>query len=129
MTVERRKVADVAVQRAIDSLRSEVNRTSQEAGSLRNAIDGRWKDTIADGVLLEDVVLVDGTTTKLSHRLGRQLRGWTIVDVVPASSAAMTTGRYERVQSDGTNDADDARDLWLLATGFTTNLTVRVWVF
>lgn len=114
MILERRKVGDVATQRALDSVRNGANAASK---------------LFDDARAIADVVLVDGVVKRIDHGLGRAFSGWLLVDILPASSASMTTGRLERAVLDGSDIPDETRQLWLLATGFTTDLTVRLVVF
>ena len=80
---------------------------------------------IVNGVVIEDVRLTAGVTTRINHGLGRKLTGWILVDLQGAS----TTGRIERDPGTAVAPEPTAEQLWLKATGWGATITVSLWVF
>jgi len=72
--------------------------------------------SIVDGVLIEDIDLASGTSTKIAHKLGRKLRGWIVV--------GRTAAQHVYDENAGETDLDEF--LHLTAGG---TVTVNVWVF
>lgn len=65
----------------------------------------------------DHITLAAVTIKKLKHGLGRRLLGFVVVDSITTGTPAAVA----RVQTDGTNTADETTDLWLKA-----NIACRV---
>jgi hypothetical protein len=76
---------------------------------------------ILRGRLIEDVELANATDVDVQHLLGREFKGWAVVDLTGAS----TSGVIQR----STADYDHATTLRLTATGYGATITVSLWVF
>jgi hypothetical protein len=72
--------------------------------------------SIIDGILIKDVDLASGTSTKIAHKLGRTLQGWIIV----GRNAA------QHVYDENSGQTDLNTYLHLTAGG---TVTVNIWVF
>jgi len=72
--------------------------------------------SIIDGNIVEDIDLASGTTTKVAHKLGRNLRGWVVV--------GRTAAQHVYDANAGKTDLDQF--LHLTAGG---TVTVNIWVF
>jgi len=131
--IERIEVDDQTTNRAMEPMRERINELGRELDGVRDiaeGIDGVIKfDTVSApaGTTLpnEDIELPDATLVKLSHGLGKRLRGWLVTDL----RGSTTAGIISRVLSSGGVDADDKRDLWLRADDFGATVTVRVVVY
>lgn len=110
--VSRRTVEDTQTQRALDSQRSAVNETV--------------KAPIVNGKHISDTVLYDGDVVKIRHGLSGPFKGWVVTDLTGAAS----TGRIERVLEDASSNTPNVREeLWLKATDWGADITVRLWVY
>ena len=72
--------------------------------------------SILGGILIKDVDLASGTSTKVAHKLGRKLQGWIIV--------GKTAAQHVYDENEGESDLDEF--LHLTAGG---TVTVNVWIF
>lgn len=74
-------------------------------------------DEVLGQVFLENVTLSDGVTAKIPHKLGRKLKGWT---VVRCNTAGVT---FHDLQ-----DSNPKQDetLWLQPTGGSPRITLMV---
>ena len=72
--------------------------------------------SILDGILISDISLASGTTTKVAHKLGRKLIGWIVV----GKSAA------QHVYDENSGQTDLDTYLHLTAGG---TVTFNVWIF
>lgn len=132
---ERRTVPDPDTQRALDPILKGLNDLRRTVAGVHGAVQSVQGDIIkfvllaaVEGNLSNgDIDLASAVIVKLRHPLGKRLRGWVVSDLRLPSGG--TTGHIERVLTDGTTTADDTRDLWLRATGWTRTVTVRVLVF
>jgi hypothetical protein len=91
----------------------DLNRVQQR---LQDALLPVMDASIIDGLLITDQDLVSGTTSIISHKLGRPIRGWIVV----GKNAAQHV--YD-VQSSNENPE---KFLYLTAGG---TVTVDLWVF
>ena len=72
--------------------------------------------SLVDGVLIKDISLASGTTTKVAHKLGRSVIGWIVV------------GRNAAQHVYDVNSGKTDLDTYIHLTAGGT-VTVNVWVF
>ena len=89
---------------------------TQTQSNVNTVVKEIANSSIIDGVLIEDVELASGTSTKIAHKLGRTLQGWIIV----GRNAA------QHVYDENSGQTDLSTYLHLTAGG---TVTVNVWVF
>jgi hypothetical protein len=104
--IPRSATGDLATDKAIDP--------------MRNLLNELAVSPLLQGRLIEDVAIESGATIRIYHGLGRQPRGWFVVDLVGPS----TSGHIERVIG-----GDRERVLQLKATGYGAAIKVAVWIF
>ena len=71
----------------------------------------------SDGARQIELTLTTGTLKKIPHPLKRAFVGWSIADLVTAST---TAGHIQRYTSDGGVAPDNSKEIWLKAVGFST---------
>lgn len=132
--VGRVEVEGDATQRSLDRVRYAIDGLMRPADPARKNTPKRGGDQgtnrataigLSGARHIADTALANASVVRLKHGLGSKLRGWMVTDLRGAS----TSGRVERVLTDGTGTADDGEDLWLKATGWGATITVRVTVF
>lgn len=113
--------------------------TNESVRELREAIAEIHKVEDLDGRLLERtdpgdtvttyITLTVGTVSKISHGLGRKMRGWRLMEIL-VGNGVTGAGSVIRIDNDGAA-ADDAKEIWLKAIGYTgvTTVKVKVWVY
>jgi len=120
-----RDIADPQTHAAVRELReavAEIQDASGQDGRLIASLDPNNK-------LVTSITFTNGAITKIQHGLGRPLKGWRVEDeVLPQSVVA--AGKIFRVTSDGTDTADDAKEIWLKAVGYgSSSPTGTLWVY
>ena len=97
-----------------------INVTSPEISHLQYRLEETFRpltsSSVIDGILLEDILLASGVTSKVAHKLGRKLIGWIVV--------GKNAAQHVYDANSGKTDLDQY--IHLTAGGTTT---VNVWVF
>ena len=90
---------------------------------LREFVQILEDNPILDGHVLENVTIYDGQTTIIDHRLGRQIRGWIVTDLVLPSG--VNCHQIKRMRWD-----ENHLDLYCDSSAITgTAITINLYVF
>ena len=117
------------ITRELSGVQSQVQENQAKASAAaKGTIKFEHLPSIDETLQSGDIALLEGVIVKLQHGLGRKLRGWIITDM---RGVANEGGHMVwRVLTDGTTEADDTRDLWLIHYGpGVTTVTVRILVY